>query len=124
VASQELLDRGDLRGSIHTEIRPWVTAQVGGSLHSGTYLGTSYGWSDESALTPTHSYITGKIGQQVGWNIHARQRLPAVGNMHMELTAEMRNILAQGYLTMRSGGQQAVLTNSPRAVRGGLNFIF
>jgi hypothetical protein len=42
----------------------------------------------------------------------------------MELTAEMRNILAQGYLSMTSGGRQVVLTNSPRAVRGGLNFIF
>ncbi len=116
---------GDLRGSIHNEARPWATARVGGSIPlSGTYLGTSYGWSDYNALTPTHAYLTGNISQQVGWNIHARQRLPAVGNMHMELTAEMLNMLAQGYLTIRSGGQQAVLTNSPRAVRGGLNFIF
>ncbi len=38
---------GDLRSSIHNEARPWVTARVGGSIpQSGTYLGTSYGWSD------------------------------------------------------------------------------
>jgi len=125
VAAQEALDRGDLRGSIHNEVRPWVTGRLGGSLpQSGTYLGTSYGWSDNHTLTPTHTYLTGKISQQVGWNVHARQRLPALGSMHMELTAEMRNILAQGYLSMTSGGRQVVLTNSPRAVRGGLNFIF
>jgi hypothetical protein len=125
VAAQEALNRGDLRGSIHSEARPWITAQVGGSVpQSGTYLGTSYGWSDYNALTPTHAYLTGKTNQQIGWNVHARQRLPALGNMHMELTAEMRNMLAQGYLTVRSNGRQAVLTNSPRAVRGGLNFIF
>ena len=116
---------GDLRSSIHNEARPWVTARVGGSIpQSGTYLGTSYGWSDFHVLTPTHAYLTGNISQQIGWNVHVRQRLPAVGNMHMEVTAEMLNMLAQGYLTIRSGGQRAVLTNSPRAVRGGLNFIF
>ena len=71
-----------------------------------------------------HTFLTGKISQQVGWNVHAKQRLPAVGNVHMELTGELRNILAEGYLTVHSGGQSAVLTNSPRAVRGGLNFIF
>jgi hypothetical protein len=42
----------------------------------------------------------------------------------MELTAEMRNLLAQGYLRMTSGGETSVLTNAPRQVRGGLSFIF
>jgi hypothetical protein len=125
VAAPGGLGSSDLRSGIRSEARPWATAQVGGSVpRTGTYLGTSYGWSEPGALTPTHAYLTGKTNQQTGWNVHARQRLPGMGNVHMELTAEMRNILAQGYLTIRAGGQQAVLTNSPRAVRGGLNFIF
>jgi hypothetical protein len=41
-----------------------------------------------------------------------------------EASAELRNLLAQGYLPVIVSDQRAVLTNSPRAVRGGLSFIF
>jgi len=33
-------------------------------------------------------------------------------------------MLAQGYLPLGGPSYQTVLTNSPRGVRGGLNFIF
>jgi len=42
----------------------------------------------------------------------------------MEITADMRNLLAQGYVAVHAQGRQAVLTNAPRAVRGGVSFIF
>ena len=43
----------------------------------------------------------------------------------MEATADMRNMLAQGYLTLgMANGQQLVLIENPRSVRGGLSFIF
>jgi hypothetical protein len=32
--------------------------------------------------------------------------------------------LAQGYLPLGGPGARSILTNSPRLVRGGLNFIF
>jgi hypothetical protein len=38
--------------------------------------------------------------------------------------AEVNNLLAQGYLPLSVAGRRALLTNSPRAVRAGLNFIF
>jgi hypothetical protein len=78
VAAQEALDRGDLRGSIHNEVRPWVTGRLGGSLpQSGTYLGTSYGWSDNHTLTPTHTYLTGKIASRsVGMSTRGNVCLP------------------------------------------------
>ena len=89
-----------------------------------TYLATSYGWTDPNVLMPIHVSLTGKSDQTVGWNICARQPLPSIGGMHMEVTADLRNLLAQGYVGIHSSGRHAVLTNAPRAVRGGVSFIF
>ena len=87
-------------------------------------MATSYGWTDFNVLMPTHVSLTGETDQRIGWNIYARQPLPAIGGLRMEITADMRNLLAQGYVTVHSQGRQAVLTNAPRAVRGGVSFIF
>jgi hypothetical protein len=43
----------------------------------------------------------------------------------VELTADLRNLLAQGYLPLSTAdGQRILLVESPRAFRGGFNFIF
>ena len=43
----------------------------------------------------------------------------------VEAVADLRNLLAQGYLPlMMSGGQQVLLVDSPRSFRGGLAFTF
>jgi hypothetical protein len=68
--------------------------------------------------------LTGKTDQKVGWNVYARQPLPSIGGMHMEMTVDLRNLLAQGYVPLQANGRHAVLTNAPRAVRGGVSFIF
>jgi hypothetical protein len=115
----------ELRSAVRNTPRPWVTAQADASLPvTGTHLATSYGWFDPGVLMPVHVALTGKSDQQIGWNVYARQPLPAIGGMHMEMTVDLRNLLAQGYVSVRSNGRQAVLTNVPRAVRGGVSFIF
>jgi hypothetical protein len=42
----------------------------------------------------------------------------------MEASADLRNLLAQGYLPLSAGGQRLLLVQTPRSVRGGLSFIF
>jgi hypothetical protein len=42
----------------------------------------------------------------------------------LEASAELRNMLAQGYITLSDAGQNVLLIQNPRAVRGGLSFIF
>ena len=46
--------------------------------------------------------------------------------LHPELVGNVtrEDLLAQGYVTVHSQGRQALLTNAPRAVRGGVSFIF
>ena len=93
---------------------------------SGTHLATSYGWTDFRALMPEHLSLTEQANQTVGWNVSIRQPLPFIPGLpgRLEATGEMRNLLAQDYLPLSAGGRRALLTNSPRAVRGGLSFIF
>jgi len=115
----------ELRSAVRNAPRPWVTARADASLPvTGTHLATSYGWTDSGVLMPLHVSLMGKSDQKIGWNIYARQPLPAIGGMRMEITADLRNLLAQGYVNIQSNGRRAVLTNAPRAVRGGVSFIF
>jgi hypothetical protein len=112
----------ELRSGVRNAPRPWVTVEARASLPgSGTHLASSYGWTDPNVLMPVHVSLT---GQQIGWNVYARQPLPTLGGMHMEMTVDLRNLLAQGYVGIQSNGHRAVLTNAPRAVRGGVSFIF
>jgi hypothetical protein len=123
--SEETSQGEELRGSFRVAPRPWFTARASASLPvTGTHLGASYGWTDFRALTPVHYSLTGKATQEIGWNLALRQPLPGFGGMRMEAAAELRNLLAQGYLPISAGGRQSILTNSPRGVRGGLSFIF
>ena len=115
----------EVRSAVRSAPRPWVTARAEASLPvTGTHLASSYGWTDPGVLMPLHVSLTGKSDQKTGWNIYARQPLPAIGGMRMEITADLRNLLAQGYVNVQSNGRRAVLTNAPRAVRGGVSFIF
>lgn len=123
-------DADALRGTIHTVGRSWLTARISKTLPvTGTRVVTSYGYTDFRALMPVHLSMTEASTQETGWNIYIRQPLPALPGMfgtfgRFEATAELRNLLAQGYLPIIVNNQVAVLTNSPRAVRGGLSFIF
>jgi hypothetical protein len=120
------LPAGELRGSIDALAEKqvaWVTLRVTTTAPvTGTRIAVDYGWTDPGALLPTHVFMTQRINEDVGANVYIRQPLPSILPWRMELTAELRNLLAQGYLPM--GPSHSVLTASPRAVRGGLNFIF
>lgn len=121
-------DPGELRSSLHTKRRHWATLKLAGLLEpTGTRFSTSYQFMNGRALTPGHYYMTQRLNPQQGLNIQVRQPIPFLGVMNgkVEATADIRNILAQGYqpITM-SNGRKINLVPSPRALRGGLAFIF
>ena len=94
---------------------------------TGTRVMSSYGWTDPRTMMPDHVFMTQDVNQSTGWNVRVRQPLPflpALMGGRLEATAEMRNLLAQGYLPIQAGGRTALLTNSPKMIRGGLAFIF
>lgn len=121
-------DAAGLRATLRETQRPWMTASTGLTVPvSGTRIVSSYGWTDPRTLMPDHYFMTGDIGQVTGWNVRVRQPLPFFPGLagRLEATAELRNMLASGYLPLvDASGRKALLTNAPRAVRGGLAFIF
>jgi len=117
----------DLRSNLRTTQRFWASARASAVLPViGTQITGSYEWTDYRALMPSHFYLTQSAYPESGLNIRVRQPLPSFPGMpgRLEATAEMRNMLAQGYLSIGDHGQSVLLIQNPRAVRGGLSFIF
>jgi hypothetical protein len=111
---------------VHRTQRMWLAARASTTLPgSGTHIVASYGWTDFHVLMPVHLSLTGTTDQDEGFNVRIRQPLPRLNLLRfgrIEATAEVRNALGQGYLPIGCG--YAVLTNSPRILRGGFDFLF
>ncbi len=117
-----------LRDRLHTAQRFWASARASARLPvTGTVITGSYQWMDyDDTIMPDHVYLTESAYAATGLNVRLRQPIPSVLGMpgRLEATAELQNGLAQGYLPISQGGQQVMLVQSPRALRGGLSFIF
>jgi hypothetical protein len=118
----------DLRAMIRSSRRHWVAARLSGELPgSHTYFSTSYRLTDYRALTPGHLWITQNTYPDIGLNILLRQPIPNFPGVpgKWEATADLRNMLAQGYLPVNTpNGRRLLLIQTPRTFRGGFNFIF
>jgi len=119
----------ELRAIIRSSRQRAATARLTATApHTGTHMIASYQWTDNPrAVMPGHLYSTQDITQVPGLNVYVRQPIPVLGQLpwRMEATADMRNLLAQGYLSLGApGGQQLILVETPRSFRGGLAFIF
>lgn len=118
----------DLRSQLQTTQRFWASARASAKLPlTGTQITGSYQWVDYSdTIMPEHFYLTQSLYMGAGLNVLVRQPIPSLFGLpgRLEATAEVRNGLAQGYLPLVENGQRVTLVQSPRAVRGGLSFIF
>src|SRR5579862_9137608 len=117
-----------LRSRLQVAQRFWVSARASAKLPvTGTIITGSYQWMDyNNTIMPDHFYLTQGSYTEPGMNLRVRQPIPSVPGMpgRLEATAELQNGLAQGYLPVTEGGQHVTLVQSPRALRGGLSFIF
>ena len=117
-----------LRSGLQTVQRFWASARASARLPlTGTIITGSYQWMDyNNTIMPDHFYLTQSPYTEPGLNVRVRQPIPSVLGMpgRLEATAELQNGLAQGYLPITEGGQRVTLVQSPRALRGGLSFIF
>jgi hypothetical protein len=94
---------------------------------SGTRFTAAYGWIDSGSFVPVHVFVTQSNIVSPGLNFGFQQPIPSLFGFpgHMELTADLRNLLAQGYIPVGPGGPgQLLVVQSPRALRGGLNLTF
>jgi hypothetical protein len=118
----------DLRKIMETGHRPALTLRFSGTVKAtGTRVMASYEWTDYQAATPGPNFSTESPRPEPGLNFVVRQPMPTIPRMpwRMEASAELRNLLAQGYLPMTTtGGDQFLLINTPRMFRGGIAFVF
>jgi hypothetical protein len=119
----------ELRAMIHASRKQAATARIAAtSRWTGTHMIASYQWTpDRRWATPGHLYSTEASRPLPGLNLHVRQPIPGLGILpwRMEATADLRNLLAQGYLPLGTvDGQKILLVETPRGFRGGLSFIF
>jgi hypothetical protein len=118
----------DLRSMIHGGRQQSLTMRVVAvSPHTGTRVVASYQVADGRFAVPLPIYSTSSLRPQPGLNIYVRQAIPVLSSLpwHMELTADLRNLLQQGYLPLSTtDGSSLVLMENPRMFRGGLSFIF
>jgi hypothetical protein len=118
----------DLRSMIHVGRQPSVTTRVSAKIpHSGTHIIASYQWADNrwAVTDPLDCARNGR--PEPGLNVYLRQPIPGLSILpwRMELNADLRNLLQQGYLPLSTvDGNRLVLMETPRMFRGGLSFIF
>jgi hypothetical protein len=119
----------ELRSMIHSGRKQAATTRITAtSPWTGTHLIASYQWTDSHRWAmPSHLYSTQPVGPMPGLNVYIRQPIPGLSILpwRMEATADLRNLLAQGYLPLGMvDGQRVLLVETPRSFRGGLSFIF
>ena len=123
-----IVEPGEIRAALHRAQQFYVTMRLNGTLPVvGTKLGASYQWTDYRSLTPGHMYLTQRTYPESGLNFSLRQPVPGLFGMpgRMEIHAEARNMLAQGYLPLDTPlGRRLLLIHTPRALRGGVSFFF
>jgi hypothetical protein len=116
----------DLRAMLHEAQRRVATSRVAATVPwTRTHVVASYQWAvDDRWATPGNIYSTQLNRPMPGLNLSVRQPLPGFAR-RVEATADLRNMLAQGYLPVgMAGGQRLTLVDTPRTLRGGLAFIF
>src|SRR6185437_5122737 len=94
---------------------------------TGTRLSANYGWVEQGAIIPSHVFTTQNTYIAPGLNVLVRQPLPSFLGIpgRLELTADLRNMLAQGYIPLATeDGRKLMIVQAPRSIRGGLNFVF
>lgn len=122
-------DADEVRGLFRRAWRHAVTARVSGvAPRAGTRYVASYQITDYGSLNPVHLSLTQRANLEPGLNLYLRQPVPGLMSMvpgRLEATAELRNTLGQGYVTLATpGGQRLLLVQSPRLFRGGVSLIF
>lgn len=127
-AAGAIFDASDVRRRFKTTHRQWAALRMTAALPVlDTRLAASYLWTPDGALTPAHAWLTQRWQAQTGLNLQLRQPLPSLGGGpgRWEVNAEIRNLLAQGYVPIPTpDGRALFFVQFPRSLRGGLSFIF
>lgn len=116
----------DFRDALQTRYRHSLAAKVSGRVpHLGTRLAASYKWLNPGAVSRQDPY--GEVVYDIDpfLNFSLRQPLPiAMCHGRLEVLADLRNVLAQGYVSVNTQDGRVRLIPARQLLRGGLSFQF
>lgn len=122
-----------LQGSPSGALREMLTTR---DLHSlagrvtataprfGTKFAIGYKWINGAAVSGMDSFADSLYHLDPYLSMEVHQPLPAFFQCHMEVMADVGNLLAQGYVPITTGDGQVELVPSYRYIRGGLSLQF
>ncbi len=118
-------DNSALRDELATRYRQSLAAGISGkSRHFGTQFSASYKWLDGRAVSQQDPYGESLYHMDPYVSLEVRQPLPSVFPGHMEVEANVGNLLKQGYVPVATRDGDVVLIPSYRYFRGGLSVQF
>lgn len=114
-----------LRDRLATRYRQSVAGRVSTKLpYAKTRLTAGYEWLDGPAVSLQDPYGESLYRVEPYLSMQIRQPLPSAFPCHMEVQADIGNLLAQGYVRVATRDGDVVLVPSYRYIRGGLSFQF
>jgi Carboxypeptidase regulatory-like domain len=114
-----------LRDELETRYRQSLAGGISGtSRRFGTHFSASYKWLDGPAVSQQDPYGESLYHLDPYLSMEIRQPLPSVFPGHMEVEANVGNLLAQGYVPVATSDGYVVLIPSYRYFRGGLSLQF
>ena len=112
-------------GKIVAERRDLVGGQIRGSIErTGTEVSAGYEWVDGAILTRPDPYGASLYGIDPYLNVSVRQPLPNFLCCRIVALIDVRNLLAQGYVSLNTSDGRAILIPAARTIRGGFAVQF
>lgn len=125
LAPDASIDTSALRDELATRYRQSLAAGISGkSRRFGTQFSASYKWLDGPAVSQQDPYGESLYHMDPYLSFEVRQPLPSVFPGHMEVEANVGNLLEQGYVPVSTRDGYVVLIPSYRYFRGGLSVQF
>jgi hypothetical protein len=114
-----------LRNMIRHERRNLLGGLLAGRIpRSGTELSAGYEWVDGPVLSRLDPFGASMFGVEPYLNVSVRQPLPSLFCCRIVALIDVRNLLAQGYVSLETADGQAILIPAARAIRGGFAVQF
>ena len=125
LAPYESSDVAILRNELSTQYRHSVSARVTAQLpRLGTKLSTGYKWINGESVARVDAYGESLYHIDPYLSMEVRQPLPKLFPCHMEIMANVGNLLAQGYVPLATKDGDVILVPSYRYFTGGLSLQF
>jgi Carboxypeptidase regulatory-like domain len=118
-------DAATLRDELETRYRHSLAGRVSATApRFGTKVSASYKWLSGPTVSRLDSYGESIYQIDPYLSMEIRQPLPNVFPCHVEVQADVGNLLAQGYVPIATGDGSVMLVPSYRFFKGGLSLQF